>query len=181
MTRPVKFVVCLNTLGQDREFSEAERMHALRTVQKFRDEWEETERKNLEHDIKRKIGAIESDKHYKEAQDPLDSAELEMKAEQANVPKEGDAWTEEQRLANLKRMKHQLLTKTFYDPEGMISHAKQLERDKLRASADASRAQTPEGEPVPVDTKYYPLAPEQWKTAVQELKSLSVLKYARVM
>ena len=156
-------------------------MHALRTVQKFRDQWEETERKNLECDIQRKISALEHDKQYKEAHEPLDLAELEMRAEQANQPKEGETWTEEQRLTNLKRTKHMLLTKTFYDPEGMISHAKQLERDKLRASAEASRAQTPEGEPVPVETKYYPMAPEQWKSGVTELKKHVVLKFSRVV
>lgn len=31
-TRPVKFVVCINTLGQDREFTADEKMQALKIV-----------------------------------------------------------------------------------------------------------------------------------------------------
>ena len=58
------------------------------------------------------------------------------------------------------------LAKTFFDPEGMIVHQRQIDRDKLRSTAEA-RIATPKGEedgtsPAP-SVKYYPLSPEQWK------------------
>jgi hypothetical protein len=46
-TDKISFVVCLNTLGQDREFTEEERKTALRTVRDFKDTWERIERENL--------------------------------------------------------------------------------------------------------------------------------------
>lgn len=39
-TYKVQYVVCLNTMGQDRKYSESEKLFALRCVQAFRDRWE---------------------------------------------------------------------------------------------------------------------------------------------
>lgn len=61
-SRPIKFVVCLNTMGQDRELTAEQKTYALKTVQFFRDTWEATEIKNLEADIKRKVHNLESEK-----------------------------------------------------------------------------------------------------------------------
>jgi len=47
--------VCLNTLGQDREFTEDEVKFALRKVQSYRDVWETIEKNNLSEDIKRRV------------------------------------------------------------------------------------------------------------------------------
>lgn len=46
-TAEEKFVVCLDTLGQDREFSEDERRFILNTVDKFRQAWEAEQIRNL--------------------------------------------------------------------------------------------------------------------------------------
>jgi hypothetical protein len=54
-TRTVQLVCCLNTMGQDRKFSAEEKLFALRTVQRYRDRWEQSERENLKADIARKI------------------------------------------------------------------------------------------------------------------------------
>ena len=61
-TRTVQLVCCLNTMGQDRKFSAEEKLFALRTVQRYRDRWEQSERENLKADIARKIAQQESDK-----------------------------------------------------------------------------------------------------------------------
>jgi hypothetical protein len=45
-----KFVVCLDTLGQDREFTDAERRFVLRTITSFRKTWEAEQRDNLTKD-----------------------------------------------------------------------------------------------------------------------------------
>lgn len=47
-TQTVQFVVCLNTLGQDREFTADEIKFAQRTVRDFALQWEKIERANLE-------------------------------------------------------------------------------------------------------------------------------------
>jgi len=38
------YVVCLDTLGQDREFTDDQRRFVLETIKKFRAMWEEKER-----------------------------------------------------------------------------------------------------------------------------------------
>jgi hypothetical protein len=65
-TTKVQFVCCLNTMGQDRKFTEEERMFALRTVQRYRDRWERCEKDNLKSDIEAKIARHETLKNYKE-------------------------------------------------------------------------------------------------------------------
>jgi len=57
-------VVCLNTMGQDIKYTEDQKMFVLRTVQKFRDRWEQLEKENLESDVNKKIERSEYDKSY---------------------------------------------------------------------------------------------------------------------
>jgi hypothetical protein len=181
LTRKVQFVVCVNTLGQDREFTEEERIYALRTVQKYRDQWEETECKNLAADIQKKLQQIELDKVYKELHEPQDQAEMELRAESNNQPKEGEPHTDEQRVFGLKKARFDIMTKCFCDPEGILAHNKQLERDKARAQAESSRVQTPEDSTAPpVEVKYHPCCPEQFKNDVIGLRDFNVIKFPRV-
>lgn len=65
-TQKVQLVVCLNTLGQDRNFSDDERKAALRTVQQYRDIWEQNEKDNLKADIESRLFQLDLDKRYKE-------------------------------------------------------------------------------------------------------------------
>jgi len=55
ITSEVKFVVCLDTLGQDRGFTDDERRFVLRTVQYFKGAWENSEMRALHSDCDRKI------------------------------------------------------------------------------------------------------------------------------
>lgn len=43
VSKKKSFVVCLDTLGQDREFTEEQRRFVLNTVKRFRELWEQTE------------------------------------------------------------------------------------------------------------------------------------------
>lgn len=94
--------------------------------------------------------------------------------------------TEEQKEAARKRARLNQLSKTFYDPEGIIVHQRQLDRDKLRSSAEA-RIGTPKNEDAESNgankpsEKYYPLAPEQWKKPFLDLRQLSLIKHSRVL
>jgi hypothetical protein len=53
-------------MGLDRKFKEEEKLFALRTVQRYRDRWEQSERENLNSDIQLKINRIEQQRIYKE-------------------------------------------------------------------------------------------------------------------
>ena len=61
-TEKVQYVVCLNTLGQDRKYTEEQKLAALRTVQAFRDRWEAVESENLENDVRKKLERAEYEK-----------------------------------------------------------------------------------------------------------------------
>lgn len=129
---------------------------------------------------------MELTKQYKEQYEAQDLAELETRAEQNIQQKEGaEPMTEEQKASQMKRARLAQISKTFYDPEGIIVHQRQLDRDKLRSSAEA-RIGTPKNEDAestkdkPAE-KYYPLAPEQWKKPFLDLRQLSLIKNSRVL
>ena len=76
-------MVCLNTMGQDRKFTEDQKLFALRTIQKFRDRWEVLEQENLKNDIQAKLDRQEFDRTYKEHYEALDQSELDRVVEDA--------------------------------------------------------------------------------------------------
>ena len=82
-TSKVQYVVCLNTLGQDREFTAEQISFALDTVKLYRDEWERIETENLRKDIDRKLDNMEAERIYKESHEPMDIAEADKRAEEA--------------------------------------------------------------------------------------------------
>ena len=87
-TKDVQLVICLNTLGQDREFTADEVKFALETAKLYRDEWVKIENANLKQDISRKIEYQEYEKHYKETQEAQDIAQLDKLAEEAGVARD---------------------------------------------------------------------------------------------
>ncbi len=66
MTKPRKFVVCLDTLGQDRTFTDEQRRFALETVKNFAAIWERREGENLTKDRNLRLQMSEIDKEYVE-------------------------------------------------------------------------------------------------------------------
>lgn len=82
-THDVQFVVCMNTLGQDREFTDEQVKFALNTVKMYRDEWVKIENENLKKDIEKKIEQGDFEKAYKETNEALDIAQLDKLAEDA--------------------------------------------------------------------------------------------------
>jgi hypothetical protein len=131
LTRKVQFVSCLNSMGQDRKFTEQEKLFALRTVQKYRDRWEQAERENLKADIARKVATMEDDRQYKETYDALDQQTLTNIEEESNkVPEGQEPMTEEAKSSASKKARFNAYTKTFYDPEGAVAHLRDLEREE---------------------------------------------------
>lgn len=59
-----EYVVCIDTLGQDRELTEDQRRFALETVLNFKNIWERTEIENLTRDRNRKLELMELDKEF---------------------------------------------------------------------------------------------------------------------
>ncbi len=64
ITKKKSYVVCLDTLGQDREFTDDQRRFILETIQKFKKLWEEKERRFLTRDRDLRLDAIENEKEY---------------------------------------------------------------------------------------------------------------------
>jgi beta-glucosidase-like glycosyl hydrolase len=89
-TQTVSFVVCMNTMGMDKEFTEEERKIALRTVRTFKDQWEEIERVNMKNDVDLRIHNSTQDKAYKVANEELDHIAMEKKVDESVAIKEGD-------------------------------------------------------------------------------------------
>ena len=78
----------MNTMGQDREYPDEEIKEALRTVRDYISTWEDTERKNLEKDVNRRIENVVQDKNYRELGFELqDQNELEKELEEMFAPK----------------------------------------------------------------------------------------------
>ena len=48
---PQKFVVCLDTMGQDREFTNDQRRFVLETVLAFKKAWEQSEVRVMDNDV----------------------------------------------------------------------------------------------------------------------------------
>ncbi|CDW73780.1 UNKNOWN [Stylonychia lemnae] len=72
-----QYVVCIDSLGQDRQFSDEQRRFALETVLNFKNIWEKTEYENLSRDRNRKLEIMEIDKEFldNESQKLLDEEE----------------------------------------------------------------------------------------------------------
>jgi len=53
-------------MGQDRKYTEEQKLFALRAVKHFRDRWEAVEKENLETDVVKKIEREDPDRYYLE-------------------------------------------------------------------------------------------------------------------
>jgi hypothetical protein len=76
-------VVCLNTLGQDLEFSEDEKQFALKTVKMYKDTWDALEKKNLDNDVKLYLQHGDFDRLYRDHYITRDELRLEEIIEEA--------------------------------------------------------------------------------------------------
>lgn len=164
----VQFVVCLNTLGQDREFTPDEIRFAQRTVREYAAQWEVVERRNLEADVQLRLASIQADQEYKQQREPADLQEIEKKAEECILPKEGEEPMDEEAKALAQRkLRHKLATRAFYVSE---KDARPRFREHKQFGADGQ----PEG------PLYVPLPPNQWRESILAFTKYHVIKMARV-
>jgi hypothetical protein len=61
-----KFVVCVDTMGQDKQISKNDKLFILRAVKKYKEIWEQVERDNLTKDRDAKLGQLDGDKDFQE-------------------------------------------------------------------------------------------------------------------
>ena len=87
LTKKKEYVVCIDTLGQDREISEEDRKYVEELVKLFAKSWEEKEKHLLSHDINMQLeyskdldysGVVEE--YTKRLQETLDQAQLNPSA-----------------------------------------------------------------------------------------------------
>ena len=64
LTNLEQYVICLDTLGQDREFTDEEKRFILESVTTFKNQWELNETEMLTRDRNRKLELIELDKEF---------------------------------------------------------------------------------------------------------------------
>ena len=98
---------------------------ALDTVKFYGDEWERIEKKNLKQDIDRKLDNMEAETNYKTNNEILDEAEMTKRADETLTMEEGDdAVDDDKRQAKMKKLKWDLFTKMFHDPDGVAKAAR---------------------------------------------------------
>lgn len=60
-TQEQKYVICIDTMGQDREITDEQKQFTLETVERYIEIWEKEERVALEADRDRRLEALEVD------------------------------------------------------------------------------------------------------------------------
>lgn len=91
LTKKKSYVVCLDTIGQDREFTDDERRFVLETVKHFRAIWEERERKNLTFDREHRLKEIEFEKEWiEQTENVILNEEEEKYAEEGVIAKDNE-------------------------------------------------------------------------------------------
>lgn len=95
-TNEHKYVVCLDTMGQDRPFTEEEKEFVLESIQYYSENWTRIENLNLKKDIEERYKTFQKDKDYIEGENAnILAAEEEKFIEDyfdgLDEPLEGDA------------------------------------------------------------------------------------------
>lgn len=208
-TRQQQFIICLNTLGQDRQFTQEEINFALNTVQVFADTWEKLEQKNLEHDVQLKLKYSEFDRIYREFYNARDEARLEEIIDEAIAAAEAqqmadgeDPLTDSDKERITKKTRFDVLTKGFYAPEAYAQYKAGLELEgnhvtatapdikghKRNQSGMSSVKSHKDGDKKSVGSvegeanvpPYTPLVPQQWLERCQEFGKFHIIKFPRL-
>jgi len=82
-TDPIKYCVCMDTMGQDREFTKEQKKFAIETIKKYKLQWEERESQRLRSD--RNLRVTEKEKDSKEQEQFLQQQQEEEDREAENL------------------------------------------------------------------------------------------------
>lgn len=69
ISKKKSYVVCLDTLGQDREFTDEQRRFVLNTIKTFKGLWEEREKQNLTNDRDHRLHELEFEREWIDQQE----------------------------------------------------------------------------------------------------------------
>lgn len=113
-----KFVVCLDTMGQDREFTPEQRRFVLNTVDKYRKIWEAEQRDNLTRDRDERLSLVKGEasgeaEDREEGDRPEPLAELERHIEEVIAAREDEHLDEEQKDGLSKELRLNKIGETF--------------------------------------------------------------------
>lgn len=184
ITQTVNYAVCLDTMGQDRQFQEDQVDLTLNAISYFTKSWEERERKNLAKDVERRIEKMEEDKYfaekYKAKFEEIEDRWVEQNLEETEEPKDEVAKNEERKLLRLQFKKKILnAEKIEVRPESPPETKKDDRRDRRSKkdhhkdeSRDESKDQQEEEQ---IDYT------EKWKNDLLQLKNYKVIKMPRVI
>ena len=114
----MQFVVCLDTLGQDRSFSEEQRLLALRTVRNYVEKWEGREMANLKNDVMKRFALFAAGKEFVESEGLVNlQAEEDKYVEDTLNAREEPIAEEEARAEEGKKIRLGHMTDTLVDPK----------------------------------------------------------------
>lgn len=109
----------MDTMGQDREFSDEEKRFALNTVNNFREIWDATDRDNLKKDRDRKLKQIEFEKEFLDAETSKLHEEEEKQVEEflqwrdQSVTDPKDHWDEETKDLMIRNYRIHFISRMF--------------------------------------------------------------------
>ena len=84
---------------------------------------------------------MEAENLYKTTNEALDDAEMQKRAEETLAMEEGDEPLEEdKKQAKIKKLKWDLFTKMFHDPDGVAREGRDRDRSRLSGPNSDSRS-----------------------------------------
>ena len=86
---------------------------------------------------------------------------------------------EDKKQAQLKKLKWDLFTKMFHDPDGIQKEARDKDRSRLSGGPDSDNVSAMNISQQ--DGGYVPLQPEYWKKPFLDIKLLNIIKMPRVL
>lgn len=178
LTESIDYAICLDTMGQDRQFTDAQKETVFKAVMHFSKLWKQQENKNLEKDVNRRIEKEEEDKIF------LEKAKAKFDEISEKWIEQNFEETEENKDDSLKRLEYKKMIlngeKIEIRPESPPEikgndrrdrRAKRKEKE-VDESKDDSKDQAEEEE---IDYT------EKWKNDLIELKDYRVIKMARII
>ena len=197
-------------MGQDRQFNKNEIDFALQTVHHFKSAWENSERINLEQDVKWKVEAHEYDRVYKEHFEVQDNHQLDQfvddeiqKAQNLKTAEGEDELNEQQKEEIAKEKKFVAARRGFYAPleaaefkakqEAEVASASGPQPSQAEVRVQSAMSSIKSGKHSVPEQKsaanedanesgppYHPLVPEQWQEKLREFSKLHIIKHRRV-
>lgn len=184
ITTPVEYAVCLDTMGQDRKFTQAEIDLSLKAISNFILKWEEQERRSLRVDVTKRVERLNDDKVFLERyklkyEDILDKW-IDQNTEENEEPKEESARIEERKKLKLDYFKkilngHKIEVRIESPPETNKKDDRKDRRGKRDQHKDESKEEAKEEPEEEIDYT------DKWKKDIVDLKGFKIIKNCRII